>query len=195
MPRSRKLQATRPLKRPPNAGARSWLCGKGPLLRFVLGVIGVTAVLSWVLHAPFFEEPLAGYLEVLSHLAGTVLNWCGQSNQVTGPTIWSAGWGITVAAGCSGTDSLLLLLSAILCFPASWVAKAWGIAAGTCALVALNFVRIISLYAVGLHFPSAFNYIHEDAWAVVLIVAVLGICLGWMNWVGQKSAQKPHETV
>ena len=58
---------------------------------------------------------------------------------------WTGG-GIQIVAGCNGVEAVLILVSAVLAFPAPWKHKLIGIVLGFVAIQALNLVRIISLY-------------------------------------------------
>lgn len=51
------------------------------------------------------------------------------------------------------------------------------LAVGLPLLVALNFVRLVHLFYVGVHHTAAFDFAHSVLWQGVLILAVLLLCL------------------
>ena len=71
-------------------------------------------------------------MATIAKLSGVRVNGYGQGYEVTGSTIWSARASIAVAGECFGMESAALLFALVLCFPAPWFARAWGVVAGAC---------------------------------------------------------------
>src|SRR5258707_594974 len=59
------------------------------------------------------------------------------------------GFAVPIEAGCNGVEATIVLLAAILAFPAPWKNKLMGLTAGTLAVQGLNVVRVISLFYLG----------------------------------------------
>ena len=59
------------------------------------------------------------------------------------------GFAVSIEAGCNGVEATIVLLAAILAFPAPWSDKLVGLAAGIVAVQGLNIVRVISLFYLG----------------------------------------------
>ena len=53
---------------------------------------------------------------------------------------------IPIVRGCNGVEAVIILVSAMLAFPAPWKHRLIGIGLGFLAIQALNLVRIISLF-------------------------------------------------
>src|SRR4029077_713289 len=52
----------------------------------------------------------------------------------------TSGFAVAIEAGCNGVEATLVLVAAMLAFPASWPRKAIGLAAGIAAVQGLNIV-------------------------------------------------------
>ena len=53
---------------------------------------------------------------------------------------------------------------------------------GGAVILALNLIRVMSLYLVGVHFPNAFNTVHEEIWSVLLVIATVCLTITWIGW-------------
>jgi exosortase H (IPTLxxWG-CTERM-specific) len=101
------------------------------------------------------------------------------------------GGGIQIVAGCNGVEAVLILVSAILAFPAPWKNKLVGVVLGFLAVQTLNLARIISLYY--LHRWSAvwFDWFHLYLWQALIILDALVFWLVWLRWLPRQSALVP----
>src|SRR5262249_37523653 len=119
--------------------------------RFLL-VFAVISLAGYAIEViPWVDVRLvAPFLEVIAWTAGNLIHAADGSVQVTGTIISHAdGFAISIANGCSGLEAVILLAAAVIAYPASWHERALGLAAGTLAIMALNLVRVISLFYLG----------------------------------------------
>ena len=61
----------------------------------------------------------------------------------------TSGFAISIERGCNGVEAVIILIAAILAFPAPWKHKLACIGIGFVAIQAMNLVRIISLFYLG----------------------------------------------
>ena len=81
----------------------------------------------------------------------------------------------------------MLFISAVLASPVAFLSKVPGLLIGFLFLMAMNLVRVISLFYIGIYFPSAFNTAHHDVWqAVFIILSILAWAL-WAIWAVRKT--------
>src|SRR5665811_950278 len=66
----------------------------------------------------------------------------------------TSGFAISIERGCNGVEAVIILIAAILAFPAPWKHKLAGIGIGFVAIQAMNLVRIISLFYLGSMEPA-----------------------------------------
>jgi exosortase/archaeosortase family protein len=152
------------------------------VLRFAVFASGQLALYYFPYDARGFAAAcLRGYLRAYARLAGGVLSLLDPSVHVQGADIVGR-YSLTFAMNCDAMDVYILFSSALLAFPASVRARFIGLAAGLAALVALNVLRIVSLYFVGVYAPGGFDFCHMDIWPLVIVVATCAGFLLWIRW-------------
>jgi exosortase H (IPTLxxWG-CTERM-specific) len=97
-----------------------------------------------------------------------------------------SGQGVSIEAGCNGIEAIILIIAAMVAFRAPWKHRIVGIVVGAAAVQLLNVVRIISLYYLAAHYPSAFEWTHLYLWQVLIMVDVLIVWLAWLRWISRR---------
>jgi exosortase H (IPTLxxWG-CTERM-specific) len=87
---------------------------------------------------------------------------------------------VSIEAGCNGVEATIVLVAAVLAFPAPWKSKLVGLAAGIVAVQGLNVVRVISLFYLGQWSLRAFEWAHLYVWQALIMLDVLIV---WLIWV------------
>jgi len=90
------------------------------------------------------------------------------------------GFAISIEAGCNGIEAALILVAAMLAFPAPWKHRAVGIAAGMVAIQVLNIARVVSLFYLGQWSLRAFEWAHLYLWQALIMLDVLIV---WLLWI------------
>jgi len=90
------------------------------------------------------------------------------------------GFAVSIEAGCNGVEATIVLLAAVLAFPAPWKNKLIGLAAGVVAVQGLNIVRVISLFYLGQWNYKVFEWAHLYVWQALIMLDVLVV---WLVWV------------
>ncbi len=103
------------------------------------------------------------------------------------------GFAISIERGCNGIEAVIILISAMLAFPAPWRYKLLGIGAGFVAIQALNLVRIISLFYLGQWNRTWFDWFHLYLWQALIVLDALVAFLVWLRWM-PRTAVPPHES-
>lgn len=124
-------------------------------------------------------EPFTGGI---ARLSGAVLNLLGQHVALRGTVIQGPHFAVNIRNGCNGVEAMLIFLSAVLAFPASWRSRLAGLALGTLAIQAINLVRVVSLYLTGAYLPRFFDASHTVIWQSVVILC--GVLL-WVLWANR----------
>src|SRR5262249_56709982 len=83
-------------------------------------------------------------------------------------------------AGCNGVEATIVLVAAMLAFPAPWKHKLVGLAAGIVAVQGLNVIRVISLFYLGQWNRDVFEWAHLYVWQALIMLDVLIV---WLVWV------------
>jgi exosortase H (IPTLxxWG-CTERM-specific) len=92
----------------------------------------------------------------------------------------SNGFAVSIEAGCNGVEATIVLVAAILAFPAPWKRKLIGLGVGIVAVQGLNIVRVISLFYLGQWNFDAFEWAHLYVWQALIMLDVMVV---WLLWV------------
>jgi exosortase/archaeosortase family protein len=97
---------------------------------------------------------------------------------------------LVVVEGCDGVTFVVLILAAVLPFPASRRHKLIGLALLIPAVLLLNWVRLVILAVINFYFTASFDFVHVYLFQPLMIAATLIIFFLWMTW----SNERPQET-
>lgn len=86
---------------------------------------------------------------------------------------------LVVVEGCDGVTFVVLILAAVIPFPAPWKTRLLGITALVTAIMALNWARLVILAAVKFYMPNAFDLIHVYLFQPLMIASTLIAFLAW----------------
>jgi exosortase H (IPTLxxWG-CTERM-specific) len=92
----------------------------------------------------------------------------------------SNGFAVSIEAGCNGVEATIVLVAAMLSFPAPWKRKLIGLGIGVVAVQGLNIVRVISLFYLGQWDFNVFEWAHLYVWQALIMLDVLIV---WLLWV------------
>ncbi|MGZ3238773.1 MAG: exosortase/archaeosortase family protein [Burkholderiaceae bacterium] len=98
------------------------------------------------------------------------------------------GGGITIANGCEGTDALFLLVAAIAACPFSWRVRVVGLLTGSFLVLALNQIRIITLFYAFRNDKALFGLLHHTVAPIALIAAASLFFLAWSTHHSRRCA-------
>ncbi len=102
-----------------------------------------------------------------------------------------SGFAMSIEAGCNGIEASIILLAAMLAFPATWRVKMIGILVGLLSIHAVNIVRIVSLFYIGQWNMEVFDWAHLYIWQALIMLDVFVVFLLWLRYVlrnGQATA-------
>ena len=97
----------------------------------------------------------------------------------SGTSISSPSFGMNIAEGCNGIYALAIVLAGVAAMPARWTAKLIGLALAVVLVMALNYIRIITLWYAGITSTFLFSTMHLYVWEFVIIA--LGAAY-WYVW-------------
>ncbi|MGH8713510.1 MAG: exosortase H [Casimicrobiaceae bacterium] len=103
----------------------------------------------------------------------------------------SNGFAVSIEAGCNGVEATIVLIAAMLAFPAPWRRKLAGLGIGIVAVQGLNVVRVISLFYLGQWNLSVFQWAHLYVWQALIMLDVLVVWLLWVRTLPRPGAALP----
>jgi exosortase H (IPTLxxWG-CTERM-specific) len=153
------------------------------MIRFFVLFIVVLAMLFGLELTPWAQEWfVVPWTNALAAISTSIVTMFDPNVVATGKVIRSAtnGFAVSIEAGCNGVEATLVLLAAMLAFPAPWRHKIIGFVIGVLAVQLLNVVRVISLFYLGQWNFEAFEWAHLYVWQGLIMLDVLIV---WLIWV------------
>lgn len=85
---------------------------------------------------------------------------------------------------------MILLTAAIAAFPAPWRYRLIGLAVGLVSVQALNLVRIVSLFYLGIWHKPLFDWAHLYIWQALIMLDTLLVWMMWIRYIPGKARDK-----
>ena len=153
------------------------------MIRFFVGFLVIQAALFGLELTPWAQEWFVNpWTNALATISADLIKVFDSQVIAHGKILQSArnGFAVSIEAGCNGVEATIVLVSAILAFPASWKRKLIGLAIGVVAVQGLNIVRVISLFYLGQWSLDVFEWAHLYVWQALIMLDVLIV---WLLWV------------
>ncbi len=158
-----------------------WLRSKGPVFRFVAIFAGIMLPFSAYFFTFFTQGAVfQEYLALNARLAADALTLLGRDVVADGAAINSPTVSLQVRYGCDAIFPSALFVAAVLASPVSLRSRLPGLFIGTVVLLAINIIRIATLYLAKIAFGRAwFQWLHVDIWQPAFVFLAL---LFWVIW-------------
>ena len=159
------------------------------MLRFILLFLVLLIVLFVAeLWHPVEQHVILPFTAVLADASAWLIHLFDADPVASGKIISSSDgrFAISIERGCNGVEAVIILIAAILAFPAPWKHKLAGLGIGFLAIQSLNLVRIISLFYLGLWNRVWFEWFHLYLWQALIVLDALLVFLIWLRYVPQK---------
>jgi exosortase H (IPTLxxWG-CTERM-specific) len=136
------------------------------------------------------EHLVLPWTSFLTRLCAGLVTWFDPSAAAQGKVLWNTttGFGVSIEPGCNGVEACIVLLAAVVAFPARWHDKLLGLAVGIVAVQALNIVRVVSLYYLGQWRLDVFHFAHAYLWQGLIMLDVLVVWLLWARGIRGREA-------
>jgi exosortase/archaeosortase family protein len=156
-----------------------WVPSQRPILRFILTFIVIMGPFTLFFYGVLTKTAVfQSYLNLNAQVSALILRTFGEQATSNGPSL-SGAISLEIRHGCDAILPTGLFTAAVLAFPIVMRLKWAAILIGGAGMVALNLVRIISLYYTQLHKPQWFHTMHVDVWQPAFIFLAL---LFWVIW-------------
>jgi exosortase/archaeosortase family protein len=169
-----------PKQQPDPGGAPSALERRPRFIVTVAVYALLVLVLSVVLLSDMVFDDLLRQLRIaVAHSSAGLLNLFGLPVVARGEIISGPGTSLIIVNECTGIDATILLVSAILVFPATSLQKLLGSVLAIGVMMVLNFVRVLTLVYVGNYHNAWLDVGHLYVWPVFVILAGVGTLIFW----------------
>lgn len=151
--------------------------------RFLLLFILIQLVLFGIeLLQPVQQHLVLPWTMLLAQICSSLVTLFDSGAAAQGKILFNpaTGFGVSIEPGCNGIEACIVLIAAMLAFPAPWKHRLIGLGLGFLAIQGLNIVRVISLFYLGQWSTRAFDFAHEYLWQALIMLDVLVV---WLLWV------------
>ena len=156
---------------------------RGGMSRFLFVFVALLAVSFGAELTPWAQVFLVTpWTDAVARIAGALMRTFDASIATSGNVIATtrSTFAVAIEAGCNGVEATLVLVAAMLAFPATWRHRMVGIAIGVVAVQLLNIVRVVSLFYLGQWNADVFEWAHLYVWQALIMLDVLIV---WVIWV------------
>jgi exosortase H (IPTLxxWG-CTERM-specific) len=152
------------------------------MVRFFLGFLSLQALLFGLELTPWAQRWfVVPWTDTLASISAGLVRVFDPAVIADGNVLQSAnGFAVAIEAGCNGVEASIVLVAAMLAFPAPWKRKLIGLVVGIVAVQGLNIVRVISLFYLGQWSLDLFEFAHQYVWQALIMLDVLIV---WLLWV------------
>ncbi len=147
----------------------------GFVVRFVLGWAVVLAAVAWI---PGLEERAVNHTVWSLGLAARA---CRMPYESAGAVVDLNRVGMQIVPDCTPLMPFAAFAIAVLAFPAPWLWRLGGLAAGAALLWLYNIVRIFALVPVLRYRPEWFEFIHVYLWQTTTLLVVFAMFMAWLG--------------
>lgn len=165
------------------------------MLRFFLLFLGIQAALFGIeLLNPVQTYFVMPWTALLASFSAGLVQFFDANVTAYANVIQSTrnGFGVAIMAGCNGVEACIILIAAILAFPAPWRPKLIGLGIGILAVQVVNILRIVSLFYLGQWDMKWFEFAHLYLWQALIMIDVLVVWLLWVRYLARRGLIQVH---
>ena len=165
------------------------------MVRFFAGFLVLQALLFGLELTPWAQTWfVVPWTNTLAALSADIVRLFDPQVVAHGKILQSAdgSFAVSIEAGCNGVEATIVLIAAMLSFPAPWKRRLLGLAIGVVAVQALNIIRVISLFYLGQWSFDAFDFAHRYVWQALIMLDVLIV---WLLWVRTLPSGAPARAI
>jgi archaeosortase B (VPXXXP-CTERM-specific) len=167
------------------------MANRPQLLRFAVVMAFYTGIILWLDRDEVLGEWLAPLTLLTARATLVLLHGVGMEAVREGNVIvHPQGFAYQIYYSCTAFIPILSLSVAILAYPGRLRVKWPGIAVGVPVLLALNLIRLVHLFHVGVHQPVRFEYVHHTLWENFLILMIIVLWFSWVRWSEKAAISK-----
>lgn len=168
-----------PKKQPPT---KRWL-KLSPFTLFAARLLGYLFAVSLLFSLGALHQRLKPVQNTMASVVTAGANVLGANATVLDSIIRLESAALDINHECTGIFVLLVYLTFVLAYPASWAQRLSGIAVGIVVLMGVNIARLILLTVIASRYPSWFAYFHEYFFQGVFIALLAFLASIWTEQV------------
>jgi exosortase H (IPTLxxWG-CTERM-specific) len=140
---------------------------------------------------PVQDHLVAPFTGLLASLSAALITPFDSSVTAYGKVLQftDSGFAVSIEAGCNGIEATIVLIAAVIAFPAPWKTRLAAITLGFLAVQTLNLARIITLFYLGNWNIDIFTWVHLYLWPALIMLDVLIVFLVYLRYLATDPAQ------
>jgi exosortase H (IPTLxxWG-CTERM-specific) len=154
--------------------------------RFItLFVVILVTLFTIEMLVPVQEHVIVPFTSLLARISAALILPFDSSVLAYGKVLQfkDTGFAVSIEAGCNGVEATIVLIAAVVAFPASWRARIVAIILGFLAIQVMNLARIISLFYLGNWNMEFFEWIHLYLWPALIMLDVLIVFIIYLRYI------------
>lgn len=162
------------------------------MTRFItVFIVVLVALFTIELQVPVQEHVIVPFTSILAKLSAALILPFDNTVVAYGKVLQfkDTGFAVSIEAGCNGVEAAIVLIAAVVAFPASWRARIIAICLGFLAIQVMNLARIISLFYLGNWNMDFFTWIHLYLWPALIMLDVLIVFVVYLRYLSRTT---PH---
>jgi exosortase H (IPTLxxWG-CTERM-specific) len=163
------------------------------MIRFLLYFLLAQASLFFLeMLQPVQQAVILPWTNFLAEISGWLMTLFDDNVAIQGKVIRSTinNFAVSIEPGCNGVEAMIVLLAAIIAFPAPIVYKIKGLIIGFFAIQGINLIRVISLFYLGQWSQELFDWAHLYIWQALIMLDALLVFLIWIRYMPNTSDNK-----
>ena len=160
------------------------------MARFVtVFIIVLVSLFTIEMLNPVQRHLIIPFTEMLARISAGIITPFDDSVVAHGKILQfgDSGFAVSIEAGCNGIEATIVLIAAVIAFPAGWRERLIAIGLGFLAIQAMNIVRIISLFYLGDWNFDLFSWVHLYLWPTLIMLDVLIVFVVYLRYLSGKS--------
>ena len=170
--------------------SKDWMSSDTLLVRFLV----IFVIVFFLLHQGYQAGRGTALEKIVIDLvtvkpSAWLINKIGKQEYVEakGSSLISPDARLSILSGCEGTESMFLLVAAVMAFRSRWMHRFAGLVLGVMVVYLANQARIVALYFALRHNHELFAALHGYIAPTLIIALGCAFYLWWMRWVQQES--------
>ncbi|MFV8818036.1 exosortase H [Haliea sp. E17] len=161
---------------------------------FVIFSVVLVALFTLEMLNPVQEHVVVPFTGMLAKISAALVSPFDPNVMAYGKVLQfrDTGFAVSIEAGCNGVEATIVLVAAVLAFPASWKQRLVAILVGFFAIQALNLVRIISLFYLGDWNLEVFSWVHLYLWPALIMLDVLIVFILYLRHLSKSQMEAVH---
>jgi exosortase H (IPTLxxWG-CTERM-specific) len=153
-------------------------------IKFIVFFFFLVLGFTLLVRVSFIDENLIlPYTKLIAWISAKSLLLFGIQVDAVDTYMRHPSFSVDIRRGCDGIVATLILVSACIAFPSSWIQKVKGILGGYTLIFVLNLVRVDVLFALGMWgWMSLFEFVHTYIAQFIVIVCAMAF---WIFWVSR----------